>query len=102
MSIRSNIPKLYALSCIKNMMFFGAVAVPFFIDWAARLYPHVRAGGELLLLDVHARGATGVVADRYGRKYSLALGCLFAAVSLPSSPGERLRALFLRRVHMRP
>ena len=82
MKIRSNIPKLYALSFIKNMMFFGAVAVPFFIDWGGLDYTRMflleaSFAFWMFVLEI----PTGVVADRYGRKYSLALGGLVSAAS---------------------
>lgn len=52
MKIRSNIPKLYALSFIKNMMFFGAVAVPFFIDWGELDYTHIFLLVDQFFIDI--------------------------------------------------
>lgn len=82
MTVRSNIPKMYTLNFMKNMMFFGAVAVPFFIDWAGLDYTRMflleaSFAFWMFVLEV----PTGVVADRYGRKYSLALGGLVSAAS---------------------
>lgn len=82
MTMRANIPAMYALNCAKNMMFFGAVAVPFFTDWAGLDYTRMfllEASFAFWMFALEV--PTGVVADRYGRKYSLALGGLVSAAS---------------------
>ena len=82
MGLRYNIPKLYVLNCIKNMMFFAAVAVPIYTDWAGLDYTRLFVLEASFAFWVFALEVpTGVVADRYGRKYSLALGCLLSAGS---------------------
>ncbi len=80
--MRSNINKMYLINLLKNMMFFSAVAVPFFLDWAKVDYTRIFLleaifSFSMFILEI----PTGVIADKYGRKYSLALGGFFSAVS---------------------
>ncbi len=80
--MKSNIPKMYVIGAVKNMMFFGAVTVPFFLDWARLDYTRMfllEASFSFWMFALEI--PTGVVADRYGRKYSLALGGLFTGAS---------------------
>jgi len=78
---RKNIALLYMFSFFKNMLFFGAVAVPFYLHRIGLDYT-----GMFILEAVFSLGMivfeipTGIVADRWGRKTSLFLGsCFFAA-----------------------
>ena len=59
------------------MQFFGAVAVPFFIDWLRVDYTRLFALQAWFLFWVFTLEIpTGVVADRFSRKISVAIGCL--------------------------
>lgn len=82
MTMKSNIYKMYFINLAKNMMFFSSVTVPFFLDWARIDYTRIflleaTFSFWMFVLEI----PTGIVADKYGRKYSLALGGLFSAAS---------------------
>lgn len=76
-----NIASLYAFSFLKNLQFFGAVAVPFYLYRIGLSY------GRMFILEMTFSAAmmalevpTGIVADRWGRKISLCLGSIFLAL----------------------
>jgi MFS family permease len=74
---RRNVTTAYLASCLKNMQFFGAVAVPFFIDWLRVDYTRLFVLQAWFLFWVFTLEIpTGVVADKFGRKISVAIGCL--------------------------
>jgi MFS family permease len=80
---RSNIALAYVGSCLKNLQFFGAVAVPFFIDWLGVDFTKAFLLQAWFLFWVSALEIpTGVVADRFGRKLSVALGCLLFSADM--------------------
>ncbi len=73
---------MYIINLVKNMMFFSAVTVPFFLDWARIDYTRIfileaSFSFSMFILEI----PTGIIADKYGRKYSLALGGVFSAAS---------------------
>jgi len=75
-----DIVALYAFSFLKNLQFFGAVAVPFYLHRIGLSY------SRMFILEMAFSAAmmafevpTGIVADRWGRKISLCLGSLFLA-----------------------
>ncbi len=73
----SNIGKVYLFRFFKEIHFFGAVGVPFFLDWLQVSYTQIFLlqawfSGWVFLLEI----PTGVVADKHGRKISLLLGVL--------------------------
>jgi MFS family permease len=74
---RRNVRTAYLASCLKNMQFFGAVSVPFFIDWLRVDYTRLFALQAWFLFWVFTLEIpTGVVADKFGRRNSVAVGCL--------------------------
>jgi MFS family permease len=74
---RRNVPTAYVASCLKNLQFFGAVSVPFFIDWLRVDYTRLFVLQAWFLFWVFTLEIpTGVVADKFGRKISVAIGCL--------------------------
>ena len=80
--IKKNLYLLYAYSCLVQMLFFGAVSVPFFLHRAGMNYTQMFIleaifALSLLLLEI----PTGIVADRYGRKTSLFCGSILSAIS---------------------
>ena len=74
---RRNVRTAYAASCLKNLQFFGPVAVPYFIDWLRVDYTRLFALQAWFLFWVFTLEIpTGIVADKFGRKFSVAVGCL--------------------------
>lgn len=78
---RNNIRKSYAAVFLKNLQFFGPISVPYFLDWLRVDYTRMFVLQAWFLLWVFTLEIpTGVVADKFGRRISVALGCvLFAA-----------------------
>lgn len=71
----------YAFSFLKNLQFFGALAVPFYLyrvnlDYGRMFVLEALFSVSMMLLEV----PTGVVADKWGRKISLMLGTSFLAL----------------------
>ncbi len=80
---RSNIAKAYLANCLKNLVFFGAVAVPYFLDWLRVDYTRLFVLQAWFLFWVVALEIpTGVVADKFGRRVSVAAGCLLFGVDM--------------------
>jgi MFS family permease len=78
-----NIPLLYGISFLKNLMFFGAVAVPFYlhrigIGYASMFILEGIFSLSMIVFEI----PTGVIADRFGRKWSLFFGSCFLGVAL--------------------
>src|SRR5512139_3075884 len=75
--MRSNIYKAYVAACLKNLAFFGALAVPYFIDWLRVDYTRLFLLQAWFLFWVFTLEIpTGIVADKFGRRLSVAAGCL--------------------------
>ncbi len=75
--MKGNIHKAYAAACLKNLQFFGALAVPYFIDWLRVDYTRLFLLEAWALLWIFTLEIpTGVVADKFGRRLSVAIGCL--------------------------
>ncbi len=95
-TMKGNITKAYAAACLKNLQFFGSLAVPYFIDWLRVDYT------RLFLLEAWAlfwiftlEIPTGIVADKFGRRVSVAIGCLlFGADMLFFGLGASYTVLF--------
>jgi MFS family permease len=80
---RANIRKAYAASFLKNLQFFGSISVPYFLDWLRVDYTRMFILQAWFLFWVFILEIpTGVVADKFGRKVSVALGCLLFAADL--------------------
>jgi MFS family permease len=80
--IKSNIWKMYLVNFLKNLQFFGAVAIPFFLEWARVDYTRIFILQASFMFWVFVLEIpTGVVADKFGRKASIILGGLFVAIS---------------------
>lgn len=78
MDCKKNLRLLNAFSFLKNLQFFGALAVPFFLhraklDYKGMFLLEAVFSFFLLVFEI----PTGVVADRFGRKISLFAGSLF-------------------------
>jgi MFS family permease len=77
---RRNIPLLYAIRVLFWAHFFGAVMVPFFTEWGGlKLSQVFYLNAWFMLCSFVLEVPTGVIADFFGRKISLALGGLVAA-----------------------
>jgi MFS family permease len=81
--IKSNVWKMYLVNFLRNLQFFGAVAIPFFLDWANISYTKIFILEAAFMFWIFVLEIpTGVVADKYGRKTSIILGGLFSAISI--------------------
>jgi len=81
--MRRNLWLCYLGNALKNIQFFGALTLPYFFDWTGIDFTRIfwlQAWfvGWTFLLEI----PTGVVADRYSRTLSVALGCLAFAADL--------------------
>mgnify|MGYP001610593108 FL=1 len=78
-----NIHKSYVERFLRDLSFFGAVSVPYFLDWLQVDYTKIFIlEAWFILWIVLLEIPTGVVADKYGRKVSIALCALFFAIDL--------------------
>ncbi|MFH0969986.1 MAG: MFS transporter [Candidatus Diapherotrites archaeon] len=73
--------KIYAYEFLKGLHFFGAILIPFFTEWGHLNYEQIFLLQSwflfwIFLLEI----PTGSFADRFGRKYSLALGGILNAL----------------------
>lgn len=102
----SNIRKSYLFNFFISFHLFSGVLIPFFVQWGGLTLTQVfLLETWFLVASVILEVPTGVIADFFGRKISLALGALIASVSAlvyasyPSLPifilGEFLFALAL-------
>jgi MFS family permease len=80
---RNNIRKAYAAVFLKNLQFYGPISVPYFLDWLRVDYTRMFVLQAWFLFWVFMLEIpTGVVADKFGRKTSVALGCLLFACDM--------------------
>ncbi|MFA6505082.1 MAG: MFS transporter [Treponemataceae bacterium] len=94
--IAKNLRILYVFNFLKSVQFFGAVAVPFFRDWAGLDYARMFTLEAFFVFSVFVLEIpTGVVADRYGRKWSLVFGGVFAAAAFVLFGFSRTFPVFL-------
>lgn len=76
-----NIQKMYLFWFLREFFLIGAITVPFFTQWGGLNYTQIfllQAVFSLTLL--LSQMPTGAFADKYGRKKSLALGCLISTI----------------------
>ena len=81
--IFTDIRKMYLFAFLAELTFFGAIAVPFFLEWGKLNYTQIFIleawfMGCVFLLEI----PTGVVADRIGRKYSLFLSGVVGSIGV--------------------
>jgi MFS family permease len=83
MMSRRNIVLAYVAAFLKNLQFFGPLAVPFFLDWLRVDYTRLFLLQAWFLFWVFALEIpTGVVADKWGRTISVGAGCVLFAVDM--------------------
>ena len=79
----NNVQKSYVAGFLVSLGFFGPIAIPFFIDWIGVDYKQIFLLQAWFVMWVFILEIpTGIVADKFGRKISLSLGCLFFAADL--------------------
>src|SRR3989338_9896113 len=76
-----NIKKLYIFGFLYSLSFFGAISIPFFLDWGKLNYAQIFLiqlwfSFWLFILEV----PTGVIADKIGRKMTLILSGFTASL----------------------
>lgn len=77
-----NVPLLQASQFLKSLQFFGAVAVPFYLEWGGLDYTRMFIlEGAFSLFMFFLEVPTGAIADRFGRKRSLILGAIATGAS---------------------
>lgn len=75
--IRKTIWKYYIFTFLLNLHFFSAVLVPFFTQWGGISLAQVQlVQSWFMLWTFLLEVPTGVIADKFGRKYSIAIGSL--------------------------
>ncbi len=76
---RKSIYTLYVFKAFTNLLFFGSVAILFYLDWACLDYTRAFIlEAAFVLFVVLLEIPTGVIADRFGRKVSLVAGGVIA------------------------
>lgn len=80
--LKRNIPILMAVRGLFWLHFFGAVLAPFFTDWGGLTFPQMFALNAWFMACGFAfETPTGLFADRFGRRLSLAAGGVLAAMA---------------------
>ena len=78
-----NIFKIYLANFLKNLNFFGSLAIPYFIDWIKIDYTRIfLLQAWFIFWSFILEIPTGIVADKWGRRYSVGLGCLLFGVDM--------------------
>ncbi|MFA5930658.1 MAG: MFS transporter, partial [Candidatus Micrarchaeia archaeon] len=73
--VLGNIPKVYLASFLLGLTFFGAIVVPFFLDWGKLNYAAIfTLEAAFSIAIVASEVPTGVFADKHGRKNSILVG----------------------------
>jgi len=79
----NDIHRIYLMNFLNQMQLFGAVAVPFFLDWGRISYTQMFLLEAWFMFWIFAfEIPTGIIADRYGRKASMVLSLLCTAASM--------------------
>ena len=80
---RRNIRLCYAFDVLLNLHFTSAILVPFFTQWAHLSFTQMHLIQTWFLLWMFVLEVpTGVVADRFGKRFSVALGAFVGAIGL--------------------
>lgn len=82
-ALEGNIGKMYVVSFLRNLIFFGAISVPFFLDYGHLNYASIFLLESAFSLSiVLAQIPTGVLADKFGRRLSLVAGFLLTVIGM--------------------
>ena len=82
MNYKNNVKALYAFSLLTSISLFSAIMVPFMTDWAGITFQQILFLQSWFMLSMFLLEVpTGVIADKFGRKTSLALGAGINAIS---------------------
>ncbi|MFH0818839.1 MAG: MFS transporter [Patescibacteria group bacterium] len=82
-NLKNNIWKVYIFGFFNGMHFLGAVLIPFFTDWIKIDYGQIMILQTVFLLSsLLSEIPTGVIADKYGRKYSLQLAVVATMIGI--------------------
>jgi MFS family permease len=75
MSYKGNIKKLYLFKFLRSLHFFAGVLIPFFTVWGGISYFQVMLlQSWFVFWEMLLEIPTGAIADKFGRKFSVALG----------------------------
>lgn len=81
-NINSTVYRYYAFSFLKSAALFSAVLVPFYTQWGNLQQSQIQILQSFFMLWIFLLEVpTGVIADKYGRKFSIGLGALIFAVA---------------------
>ena len=94
-SVSRSLGFIYVFQLLKSLMLFGAVTVPFYLEWGGLDYTRMfllegAYSAFIFALEV----PTGAIADRFGRKWSLVAGTLLSGVAFMMFGLVRSYALF--------
>ncbi|MFX0099335.1 MAG: MFS transporter [Candidatus Hodarchaeota archaeon] len=88
--LNANVKKMYVVHFCVNLHFVGAVLIPFFTNWGGITFLQVMYLQSWFLACLFIMEIpTGTIADKFGRKQSIALGtalCAIAAMLYGSNP----------------
>ncbi len=74
--------RFYTFTFFRDLAFFSAVLVPFFTEWGHLPQSTIMVIQSWFMLWIFfLEVPTGVIADKFGRKYSLALGSFIGAIA---------------------
>ena len=80
---KTNITKIYLANFLKNLHFFGSIAIPFFIEWIQVDYTRIfLLQAWFIFWTFILEIPTGIIADKWGRKYSVGLGCMLFGIDM--------------------
>jgi MFS family permease len=81
-NLNRSLRPIYLFQALKSLQLFGAVAVPFYLEWAGVDYTRMfLLEGAFALFMVLLEVPTGTIADRFGRKVSLMAGAVLTGSS---------------------
>ena len=82
-SYESNIWNMYVFKFLVSLHFIGGVLVPFFMDWGKISFTQIMILQSWFMLWIFIMEVpTGTIADYFGRKYSLLLGCIVNIITV--------------------
>ncbi|MBX9743847.1 MAG: MFS transporter [Chlamydiales bacterium] len=77
----TDIPKVYLVTFVANLQFFGAVSIPFFIDLGGLNYKKIFILESFYTLFLFATEIpNGIFSDKFSRKNALSLGLFFLGI----------------------